>query len=518
MMAKAALLLLLTWMITGANAQRVSDTVAVASVGRFTVTARDLLDSYEFGPSFVKRVENPLRAHLVYMIYERLLALEAERLRYDTTEFVHDRIAALEEDLTVDELYKDRILSRVQLSDEEIEAGVRKAKMNIRLRWIYAKTLADAKMVSTQLKTGILFDTLFAHQQGLSASPGERSLETTLLNLETDNPELKKNIAGLHVKQTSAPIKGPDGFYIVMIDQAWQNPLTTETEYTTLKDRAITTLKSARADELAGEFVKEKMKLINPIIKAEGFNIIRAYMAEKGLSRDTQVKWDIPSTFMTEAGPLPISSSGKLLSRQLATFGNQTLTVRDYLRWFDIRQFQLKTGSLSAFNSSVKKSIWKMVQDKQLSREAYSLGLHRRKIVQHEKRKWEAKLLYLASRSHVARTIVLSDSAVKKEYDSHPQRYREASGKAMRLEQVREQIKLDLYYTQESKTLLRTVQRLQKDFPVAVDEEAVRSLSATVVNEASPIDVIFYKPGGTFPRVAFPGIDERWQSFPPSLR
>ncbi len=517
-MAKAVLLLSSIWMVSVAYAGMPSDTVVVAHVGPFTITSRDLLDSYEFGPAFVKRLSDPLRMHLSYMIYERLLALEAGRLRYDTTVFVHDRVSALEEDLTVDELYKDKILSQVHLGEDEVEAGVRKAKVNIRLRWIYAKTLADAKKVNAQMKAGSAFDTLFARQRNLSDSSGEHSLETTLLDLESDNPEFAKSIAGLRVKQVSPPIKGSDGFYVVNIDQVWQNPLTTETEYTTLKDHAVKTLTTSKADALGGEFVKEKMKSINPIIKAEGFNIIRAYMAEKGLSCDTQMKWDIPSTFMTEAGPLPISSSGKLLSKPLVTFGSQTLTVRDYLRWFDIRQFQLKTSSPGAFNSSVKKTIWKMVQDKQLSQEAYSLGLDRRGAVQHEKRKWEGKLLYLAGRSHVARTVALSDSAVKNEYTAHRQRYRDASGKAMNFDQAKEQIKLDLYYSGESKALLRTLQRLQKEFPVTTNDEAVRSLSAAVLKETSPIDVIFYKPGGTFPRVAFPSIDERWHSFPPTLR
>ncbi|MBM2840789.1 MAG: hypothetical protein HW412_1317 [Bacteroidetes bacterium] len=517
-MAKKALSWSLVWMLSAAHAGNVSDTVIIASVGRFTITARDLLDSYEFGPAFVKRSANPLRSHLSYMVYERVLALEAERLRYDTTEFVHDRVVALDEDLTVDELYKDRILARVHLTPAEIDTGIQKAKMNLRLRWIYAKTLADAQRINGQIKQGVSYDVLFARQGDRSDTLDKRFLETTLLKLESDNPDLAAKISHLHAREISAPIEGPDGFYIFRIDQIWQNPLTTETEYTALKDQAIKALTSARADALAGGFVKEKMKSVNPIIKADGFNIVRAYIAERGLSRDTRVKWDIPSTFMTEAGPLPISSSGKFLSRPLVTFGSQTLTVRDYLRWFDIRQFQLKTSSLTAFNSSVKKTIWKMVQDKLLSQEAYSLGLNRRSVLQLEKRKWEAKLLYLAGRSHVARTVALSNSAVKNEYTIHRQRYREASGKTMSFDQAKEQIKLDLYYSEESKALLRALQRLQREFPVAINEEAVRSLSATVVKETSPIDVIFYKPGGTFPRVAFPSIDERWQSFPSTLR
>ncbi|MEK7249686.1 MAG: hypothetical protein AAB209_04605, partial [Bacteroidota bacterium] len=68
----------------------------IATVGRFSITKQDLLDSYEFGPAFVKRLQNPLRKHLGFMIDERLLALEAGQLKYDTTNFVRERVAALE--------------------------------------------------------------------------------------------------------------------------------------------------------------------------------------------------------------------------------------------------------------------------------------------------------------------------------------------------------------------------------------------------------------------------------------
>ena len=47
------------------------------------------------------------------MIYERLLATEADKQRLDTTLFVRERLSALEEDVAVDELYKEEILSGV---------------------------------------------------------------------------------------------------------------------------------------------------------------------------------------------------------------------------------------------------------------------------------------------------------------------------------------------------------------------------------------------------------------------
>jgi hypothetical protein len=252
------------------------------------------------------------------------------------------------------------------------------------------------------------------------------------------------------------------------------------------------------------------MKVAHPVIKAEGFNIVRALLAEKKLSRDTRVKWEIPSTFMTEAGPLPISASGKLLNKPLVVFSNQTMTVRDYAKWFDIRQFQLKTSSLAAFNASVKQTIWKMVQDRLLSQEAYSRRLNMEENVRRESEKWEPKLLYLAERQNILRTISISDSTVvQTEYEK--QKKSRSVGKSLGFGESH--VREDLYRQEEVKVVFRTLQRLQKEIPVVVHESTVMELSEKIEKEINPIDVMFFKPGGTYPRIAFPTIDAWWQAY-----
>jgi hypothetical protein len=255
------------------------------------------------------------------------------------------------------------------------------------------------------------------------------------------------------------------------------------------------------------------MKTANPVIKAEGFNSVRAFLADKGLSRDTRVKWNIPSTFMTEAGPMPIHASDKFLTRPLVTFAGQTFNVRDYVRWFDIRQFQLKRSSLAAFNSSVKQTIWKMVQDKLLSREAYARGFNRRPEVAHEANKWEAKLLYLAARSHLQRTIVIPDSTIRNLYQQRKKQYRDEEGRQLTLEKARDAVWLDAFNEAETATVFRSLRQLREQFPVVINDNALNQFAAQLRREPDALDGRIYKPGGTFPRVAFPSIDERWQSF-----
>ncbi len=501
---------LLGFLVTFGGAEAVAaDSAVVARVGPYVITEHDLLDSYEFGPAFVKRLPNPLRQHLEYMIYERLIAIMAQQARYDTTSFVKQRVQALEEDLIVDELYRQEILSRVRLSSEDIETGIQKAQIQTRFRWLYAESADEAQRFAAMLEGGASFDSLFAQQKNAPS----QTMESSLLRLEYDNPDFARELTKLQNQQVSHPIAGPDGFYIVRIDKIWQNPVLTHSAKEQLRHQAVTLLTSAKADEIAREYVRAKMLVANPVIKAQGFNIVRAYIAEKGLSKGRRGEWEIPATFMTEAGPRPISESSEFLGKTLVRFADQHFTVRDYIRWFDIRQPQLKTHSPEAFSSSLKQTIWKMVQDKLLSHEAYTRGLHFRDTVRHETTKWEAKLLYLAGRAHLMRTIEISEEQIRARFESRRDRYKDARGKTMEYETAKREVWLELYSEEEVKVLHQTIQRLKKEFGFSVDEEAVKRLQAQLEPDPSPIDVIFYKPGGTFPRRAFPTIDEQWVIF-----
>ncbi len=487
-----------------------SDTTVAATVAGSVITAQELLDSYETGPAFVRRYENPLRKHLEFMINERLLAKLADSLGYVRSEFVTERFTALQEDLAADELYKTEILSRAKLSERDISLAMQKGRMNVRYRWIFTPTKDRAQALWSNIKKRQSFDSLFHGQFDSTVSSANRSAETTLLKLERDNHDLAAGIAKLKNGETSAPLEGNDGYYIVRVDESWQNPVSTQTEQASLRDAAIRVGTEIKADALATEYVKGKMKLADPQLKAAGFNVLRAFLSEKGLSRDTRIKWSIPATFMTEAGPQPLSASSKFLSRTLVTFGHQALTVRDYLRWFDARQFQLKTHSLAAFNSGIKRTVWKMVQDRLLIDESYRNGLHLRENVQRESSKWQTKLLYLAARSQMLRSLSVDETALRKKYELQKMRYRELDGKLLSFEQAREAIRSEVVIERETQVLFRTLQALKNIYPVSINENGLDQLSASVKKDPRAIDVMFYKPGGTFPRVAYPTIDEAW--------
>ena len=102
------------------------NSVILAEVGPWNVTAQEFLLSYEFGPAFTKRSADSKKHYLTYMIYEKLLALDGYDRGLQSSRAVKEMLDELEADFATEELYKDDVLNTVHISDKEIERGVSK--------------------------------------------------------------------------------------------------------------------------------------------------------------------------------------------------------------------------------------------------------------------------------------------------------------------------------------------------------------------------------------------------------
>lgn len=498
--------------VTNGN-EIIPDTATIAQIGHYKITVDNLLESYEITPAFVKLSNAPLRTHLRYLIFEYLMALEAEHLGYETSAITHRMIQAIEEDLTVDQLYHDDILSQVNLTEENINAGVQKGRVHIRLRWIFTESIVEAENIFQAYRGGASFDSLFYSNLLPDMPPEARMYENSHLMLERDNPELMKQIVHLKTQEVSEPVEGPDGYYIFRIDEIWQNPILPLHEYTMLKEQATTVLTKIRADEISRKYIQELFDEENPEIVPAGMYVIRAYLAEQGLSEEQIYEYDIPLEIMTEGGPQQIIGNPEFLSLPAARTSRFTITVQDYLDWFEIRQFQIKRDSREAFNTSILQTVRKMAQDRMLGERAYERGLHERRAVKRDLQRWKGKILYSVFRRDLQRSIEINEGQLRSYYNAYKTRYVDQNGNQLSFDEAREHVYAELYLLEENRMLYRLLRNLESKYDVYVNEQLLDTLAETIEESEIPVGVIFYKPGGTFPRVAFPTIDQSWRDY-----
>ncbi|MBU2585824.1 MAG: hypothetical protein KKH32_10900, partial [Bacteroidetes bacterium] len=106
------------------NGKKLSGNEIVATIDSINITAIEFFYSYESGPSFSKRNENSKNTYMKYMIYEKLLALDAYNQKLIEKDHAKEMFIDIESDLASEELFKDEILSKVKVTEEEIDTVV----------------------------------------------------------------------------------------------------------------------------------------------------------------------------------------------------------------------------------------------------------------------------------------------------------------------------------------------------------------------------------------------------------
>ena len=113
----------------------------VAEVGDIDITAGEFVVNYEFGPAFLKRMQDSKRRYLEVMINEKLLALEGYVRGLDESPEVKRSLLEVEGDLITEELYKEDVLSKVDVSEQELAEAVEKSRETVSVQWLFTESM-----------------------------------------------------------------------------------------------------------------------------------------------------------------------------------------------------------------------------------------------------------------------------------------------------------------------------------------------------------------------------------------
>jgi len=491
------------------------DSLIVARVGPIVITAKEFLISYEYGPAFVKRGKDSKKRFLNFMINEKLLALDGYKQGVQSEAEIKETLSEIEGDLATEELFKDDVMSKVEVPEEEIENSVAKAKIHLSLKWLFTQSLEDMKHKSRLLKEGISFDTLFIQQLNDSTVYEDRYLETSLFKLETKNPDLAKIVDVLPVGKVSHPISTPDGWYFIKIINSWTNALTTETEKMKLRYNVERALFKRKMDALSDQYVRNMMSEANPIIIRKTFNLLRAYIGEKILPPEKFYDWNLGKQVLEEFGPLNITDIEKHGDLHLVEYSQGTFKLEDFLIWYRTREsnIRFKTSSQKSFFVSLQQMVWRMVRDNLLVKRSYQRGLQNREIVKTQKQWWKEKILYSATKSNLIQSIEANDAQLREYYLKNKRSYRNRTGEVIPFNKAKWDVRRDYYSSEITKKLLHRILNLRQQYKVEIYEDILNRLFVNMENDSKAIDVYVVKKGGTFPRPAFPTIDNDWKNW-----
>jgi hypothetical protein len=469
----------------------------VAEVDSIKISADEFFYSYEFGPAFVKKKPDSKNRHLSYMINEKLLAIDGYARGIDTIEQTKDYLHEFISDLATEELFKQDILSKVEILPSEIDTVINKKQIELEIKWLYSDSEEGIKDYLKKMNIGISFDSLFAAQISDSVFSDERYMKIDRFKLEQKNPLLAKIIDSLKTGEVSVPVLIEDGWYIVKLNNVWENLVATEAEYEKLKQEAVNAVTKRKIDILSDQYVNELMIDNQPVIKRNTFNFLRSYLGNYLLDPEKYKEWNLTSKLNEAIKNLNISDKKEYADAVLVESKNRSFSLKDFLTWYRNRSLYIKLNKndLQNFSASLERLIWRMIRDRLLSERARSRGLDKTESVTKQAGWWKDKIISAVVKNEIAYSTDVENNEIK-------------TGKNPENETA--SVKASDEYTAK---LLRKILLLKQKYSIVINEDTLDRIPVSVENNPRAVEFYTVKKGGLIPRTPYPTIDFDWVSW-----
>jgi hypothetical protein len=467
----------------------------VASIGSIIITAEEFLNSYEFGPAFVKRKTDSKNRYLKYMIYEKLLALDGYFRNLDEKEEITSLIKDFESDLATEEMFKEDILYKIEISEKEIDTIVTQKQLELDIRWLYLESEEELNSYTNALLSDVKFDSLYQLQFEDSIYLDDRSMKSNRFQLGKKNPELAAIIDTLPVGQVTEPIKAVDGWYIFILDNIIQNVIIPESELIRLQQESINFLKKKKMDQISDEYVNHLLLANEPIIKRQCFNLLRSYIGLYTLSKEKYNLWNLSDKLNQALDELSVTKEN-IGQTILVEMNDGTIFLEEFLVWYRNRSQYIKFNktNLQSFSSSVESLVWRMLRDKLLTGQAYERNFQQTESVIKQSKLWKDKIVYSAVKKEIVESVELKEEEV-----------RNNSIESLDVKSNEEKINTEI-----TRRLLLKLNELKREYEININEDVLDKINVFEENNPKAIDFYTVKKGGLIPRTPYPTIDFEW--------
>jgi hypothetical protein len=467
----------------------------VASVGPVNIFVEEFYNSYEFGPAFVKRKKDSKKRYLNYMINEKLLALYGYSRGIDKNDDVESILKDFENDIATEEMFKIDIMSKIEISDEEIDTVITQKQLELYIRWVYTETIDSMSKITEALASGISFDSLYLLQFKDSIYLDDRSMKINRFQLGKKNPELAVIIDTLPVGQVSQPIKAFDGWYIFILDNVMQNVILTESELMRLQQESMNFLKKKKMDNISDKYVNQLLLAKDPIIKRQSFTVVRSYIGTYTLEQDLYDDWELSEKLDASLNELQVTKDNVGQS-VLVVMNEGNVTLEEFLNWYRNRSqyIKLNKNDLQSFSKSLENLIWRMLRDKLLSEKAYERNFHQTMSFKKQTKWWKDKIVYSAVKKAIVESVALDNEEIK--FNSRD---------SLDVEYNKEKLNTEI-----TRRLLFKLNELKNEYEININEDVLEKIYVTEENNPKAIDFYTVKKGGLIPRTPYPTIDFEW--------
>ena len=449
----------------------------IAKISNDEITEQEFIARYELTPQVnagILGMEEALKKEVLYsLIAEELWALEADELGLGKSGMIKYTYKVYEEMYVRDALYRQEILSKVNLSDDYLAEAFRRNSQILQVNYLFSSTKDEIDLLYNQLSATDSFDSLLAFRP-------ENVLQTEPYYVsygQMDKP-VEDILYSLEIGQYTKPVEAPDGWYIFKLLKIGQNILMNPEQADAEQKKVLKIARTTITDSIVQNFYESFFSGIT----AETNNSIFHQFAEEVIESlsDRKQNENIPDGKEIVLKPddlyrIENKLGDETLNDLFIELEDKPVTLKEFIQYFAFESFTVDTIDNNIIMGKLNLQVKRFIEHKLLSREGYRRGLQYSPEVQQKIKMWRSYYLSNALRNEILENIKVTDDEALNYY----QRKNEENELTEDSEKVKDKIKMELKYQKFSKVIIDKTIELANKYSVEINEKLLESLEVT---------------------------------------
>ncbi|MCL6495676.1 MAG: peptidylprolyl isomerase [Ignavibacterium sp.] len=386
----------------------------LAKVGNQFITVEEFRNRYEFMPHLNYSSDNKdtLKKEFLYsLIAERLWALEALEKRVDTLDIIKQSLKTLEKLFVKDELFRNEVEYKIQLSSEEISKGLLRVPRTL---YVFILTSADSNEIYSLynlLIEGKNFDSILVTRQEYNSQQ-----KPFQIKLGTFSNELVEDLVfNLKSDEFSIPINSDSKWYLFkIVREEIDSSLFNNGE--TARNKAISILIERKRKNIAGRFLDSLLGGRTIAADKELFNAFTDKLIQvldervsKTISDSNKI---IELTSVDLIKILNLTDQSKLNSL-FVKFDNTELTLKDFIYYLMYQKISFPSLKSNRIKLVINSAVKQFIEDEVITAEGYKRKLNFTHSVQKELDIWRNYYLSEIMMQKFSDSITVSDYEIE---------------------------------------------------------------------------------------------------------
>ncbi len=390
----------------------------VGSVGNQKISEREFKIRYELVPHLSRDQfsEDSSKQDLLYsIIAEKLLALESNRLGYDTTEYFKNSMQQIRDLYVRDALYKRKVDSQVKISQLDIQKALDRYSQSLEVKIISTRDSSTIFSYYKELQNGASFDSIEKISDPIEYDSNKAPMKITYGQMQDDYVE--DTLYNLKIGNYSSPVKAQGSWFIFKLVGKSSRPSANANDPN--YDKTVISTIRMRKSRIIGvkyleNFYKNKKAVVDSTLFLTLAEKISSILSNKKQNHDYGREGLL---YLDEASIIQmLSDLGAASNADLVHIEKSPIKVKEYLFSLIEYPFLIKDPSFQNVAYELMASINKYIQYKFLAEEGFKEGLQNIPEVKEDINIWKDDYLAKMLKNTFRDSVNVSEEELKNYY------------------------------------------------------------------------------------------------------